>query len=246
MTSIFAKKTIRTKKSLGSILKSARKRKQLTLEEVEIETKIRLKYLKYLEENDFANMPPDVYNIGFLSRYADFLKINTDKMLDQYKNEKLLHKQLNKKSILFKNQEKYTFSPGDKNRYGEKLKYAITPQIFVSFLIASIVFIILGYIWFQVKSFAAAPELKLENPTEQILVSQNTISIAGQTDQTAIIKINDQNIAVDESGYFNEQINLNNGINNIEIKAINKANKETIKTIKVLVVNDENYLETGE
>lgn len=243
MTNIFAKKKIRTKKTLGNILKSARNKKQLTLEKAELDTKIRLKYLKFLEEDDFKNMPPDVYNIGFLTRYAEYLGLNVDKIINQYQNERLLYNQLNKKIIFFNNEKKLLFSPGDKNRYREKLKFIITPQIFVSFLIATTVFIIIGYIWFQVKSFAAAPQLELSNPAEQILVSENSINISGQTDLTATIKINDQLIVVDENGKFNEQIQLNRGINSIEIKAINKANKETKKTIKILVVNDENYKE---
>ncbi len=238
MSNIFAKKTIKTAKSLGKTLCCARKKKNISLEKAEIDTKIRIKYLTALEQDDYKNMPPDVYSIGFLSRYASYLGLEKAQCIDKYRQEKLLYSQIERKKFRI-TQKENLISPGSTNKFQEKLKFVITPQIFVTAFVAFMVMGVLSYIWFQVKSFAAAPPLELNNPNEQIVVSNNMIEVTGTTDPGANLFINDQAVSVDEVGKFKQTVNLNKGINTIEIKAQNKANKETAKNIQALVVSED-------
>ncbi|NLJ33122.1 MAG: helix-turn-helix domain-containing protein [Firmicutes bacterium] len=63
------------KESLGQFLKSTREGKGISLKEAAEETKIRVRYLQALEEDDFACLPGEVYARGFLRNYARFLGI---------------------------------------------------------------------------------------------------------------------------------------------------------------------------
>ena len=238
MNAIFAKKTIKTRKSVGAILKSCRKRKEISLSQAELDTKVRHKYLLALEENNYKNMAPDVYNIGFIKRYCDYLKLDSKKYVERYKQDKEVKTQI-RKSAGFNDPKEGVIKPGDPNKYKDDLKFVITPQLFITAAVVCIVVGILGYIWFQVKSFAAAPELALDNPTEQIAVSQDSIKITGNTDENALLWINEQAVGVDSDGNFTQDVILADGINEIQIKAQNKASKETIKSVKVLVINEE-------
>lgn len=238
MSKIFAKKNITSRKSLGKLLLIARKKKDIGLEKAEFDTKVRYKYLLALENDDYDNMPPDVYNIGFLKRYCEYLDVDKDKFLVLYKNERLLHNELSKKFFNF-NDKKELINPGHPEKFKNKLKFVITPQILITTLVVFVVVGILGYIWFQVKSFAAAPPLEVNNPNEQIVVSMNNIEVKGNTDPTVELTINGRAVGVGENGYFSQNVELINGINTVEIKALNKANKETIKNIKILVVKDD-------
>ncbi len=239
MNKIFAKKTISSRRSLGSMLLSKRKEKDVTLHKAEIDTKIRFKYLQALEQDDYTNMPPDVYNVGFLERYCEYLGLDPKKYIERYKDERQVQDNLSKKFFNFQD-KRGIINPGHPEKFKNKLKFVITPQIFITSIVVFLVVGILGYIWFQVKSFAAAPPLELTNPNEQIIVSMDTVEVKGNTDPTVDLTINGRAVGVDNDGNFIQNVELIKGINTVEIKAQNKANKETVKNIKVLVVNDEN------
>ena len=56
---------------IGSTLREARVRRKLTLQQVEEDTKIRVKYLRALEEEDFEALPADTYaRIGKWMRHT--------------------------------------------------------------------------------------------------------------------------------------------------------------------------------
>lgn len=239
MKNIFAKKSLRQEKSLGKILSIARRKKDISLEKAEIDTKIRLKYLKALEKDDFVNMPSRVYNIGFISRYCEYLGLEIKKHIDIHTRDKEVYDNLKQKKFSFIKQKEDFLKPGDPEKFRDKLRFVVTPQIFTTGIVVLIVMTILGYIWFQVKSFAAAPELNIANPEEQIVVSTDSIDISGKTDPTAVLFINNQAVSVNQSGEFRQAVKLEKGINEIEIKAENKANKETVKNVKVLVVSED-------
>ena len=69
---------------IGSQLREAREALQLSLLEVEKETRIRRSFLQALEEERFADLPGDVYTRGFLRNYAIFLNLNPQPLLDEY------------------------------------------------------------------------------------------------------------------------------------------------------------------
>ena len=60
---------------IGSILKTERESKKITLEQVEEATKIRRKYLEAIEEENFAVLPGEVYVKGFVATYVKYLGI---------------------------------------------------------------------------------------------------------------------------------------------------------------------------
>lgn len=70
----------------GSCLREERIRQGFTLEMVENETKIRKIYLVALEEENFSLLPPRVYAIGFARRYSQFLNLDEEEMVNQFKS----------------------------------------------------------------------------------------------------------------------------------------------------------------
>lgn len=69
---------------IGSSLRDARIRKGLDLADLEVETKIRAKYLRALEEERFDQLPGDTYVKGFLRTYADALGLDGQLYVDEY------------------------------------------------------------------------------------------------------------------------------------------------------------------
>ena len=69
---------------IGNSLREARYRQQLELADVEQATKIRARYLRALEEENFDTLPAQTYVKGFLRNYADYLGLDGQLYVDEY------------------------------------------------------------------------------------------------------------------------------------------------------------------
>jgi hypothetical protein len=69
---------------IGNSLREARVRQQLELSEVELATKIRSRYLRALEEENFETLPAQTYVKGFLRTYADYLGLDGQLYVDEF------------------------------------------------------------------------------------------------------------------------------------------------------------------
>lgn len=71
---------------IGNTLREARLRRGLDILQCEAETKIRAKYLRAMEDENFDLMPSPTYVRGFLRTYADFLDLDGQLVLDEYES----------------------------------------------------------------------------------------------------------------------------------------------------------------
>lgn len=71
---------------IGNTLREARLRRRLDILQCEAETKIRAKYLRAMEGEQFDLMPSPTYVRGFLRTYADFLDLDGQLVLDEYES----------------------------------------------------------------------------------------------------------------------------------------------------------------
>ncbi len=69
---------------IGSSLREARVRQHLDFEELEARTKVRAKYLRFLEEERFEQLPGHAYTKGFLQVYADALGLDGRLYVEEY------------------------------------------------------------------------------------------------------------------------------------------------------------------
>jgi len=69
---------------IGNSLREARLRQGLEFPRIEAETKIRGKYLRALEEEQFEVLPGETYVKGFLRTYADYLGLEGQLYVDEY------------------------------------------------------------------------------------------------------------------------------------------------------------------
>ena len=69
---------------IGLSLREARTRQGLDFPEMETRTKVRAKYLRLLEEEQFEQLPAHTYVKGFLRTYADCLGLDGQLYVDEY------------------------------------------------------------------------------------------------------------------------------------------------------------------
>ena len=209
----FTFRKIRTVQTLGEKLKRARKRKSVDLIEAELETKVRAKYLEALENEDFDLLPNDIYVKGFLTTYAQYLNLDSDKILNLYQQQK------SKGEV----EESETFTIGKVDR---RKALVVTPKLVIICL--GVIFCLSAcvYIAFQVISFASVPKLVISSPSEDMVVEEEMVKVSGVTDVGVDILVNSETVSVNLSGNFEQEVKLQNGLNTIAISAKNKAKKE--------------------
>jgi cytoskeleton protein RodZ len=71
---------------IGSILREARIRLGLNLKQVSEITKVRVKYLEALEQNDFAAIPGPTFIKAYLRTYASVLRLDADALVEEYRS----------------------------------------------------------------------------------------------------------------------------------------------------------------
>ncbi len=70
--------------AVGKQLKERRNKLNLSIEEAERETKIRKKYLRALEEDNYEEIPGLVYAKAFLKTYSSFLGLDQEEIIEEF------------------------------------------------------------------------------------------------------------------------------------------------------------------
>ena len=223
---IFEKKKIQIE-TLSEYLVSVRENLGLSALEVSQKIAIKPKFLSALEQGDFKVLPADVYVLGFLKQLGGLYSIEADALIDQYKKEKCIERQMHK-------QGQSLSSSGYKKILN---RLVVTPKILS--LTVGLLFIVLtvGYIVWQVWSINKMPNLNISEPANNSVIKASSVFIRGTTDPGLSVLINGENIFVDNKGYFEKQLGLNPGPKEIVVIAKNRFDKSASQTINIIGVN---------
>ena len=93
--------------TIGQILKNAREKKGLSIEELEASTHIVARFIKALENEEFDVLPGEIYVKGFIKNLSDKLSLDAEMVLERYNLQKnganseqnLLKNQKNQKKV---------------------------------------------------------------------------------------------------------------------------------------------------
>lgn len=72
---------------LGRFLQQARAEKNISLEEVQEQTKIRKRYLEAIEQGDYSILPGQFYARAFIKSYAEAIGLHAEDVLQQFADE---------------------------------------------------------------------------------------------------------------------------------------------------------------
>lgn len=198
----------------GERLSQERIRKGLTLEEVSKATKIRSSFLEYIEKGEYKKLPSGTYAHGFVRNYAKFLGLPERELLALFKREYDEEKFVKVLPDGFARKEDFPL---------RRIKFAHTLRILI------LVFIVLSaYIIFQYRAAIFNPSLSVSAPSENSIVSSQTVTVTGKTDSNSTVLINNEPASLDKDGNFTKKINVFPGKAKITVKSINNFNKTTI------------------
>jgi len=222
----FVKKSIGTL-TLGEKMRRLREERRLSLNEVSKATRIQVKYLESLEGGFYNDLPADVYVKGFLRSYADFLGVNENVFIKFYTKEVEIKKNLEKSKNPNNNWEK------ERKDVINVSSFVFTPRVLAIGLISVVVLAICTYLYLEIGSFSSEARLVVLSPANNFSTEESSVLVEGVTDRDAIIYINGKSVIVDDDGKFKENLTIQAGPNTINVKAVNKFNKESEEMIVV-------------
>ncbi|MFA5051746.1 MAG: helix-turn-helix domain-containing protein [Patescibacteria group bacterium] len=226
----FTKKAITRSKTLGERLKKVREEAGISLDAAADKTQVRKQYLEALERGTYADLPGPVYIENFLKRYAEFLGVSPDFVIDVYKHQ-------DQKSLKKEYKQRWPLSHVPPRE-------VITPRVLKLVGIGLLILVGLGYVGFEVMKIFSPPALTVVTPTDYLTVTAVSLPVAGSTDPDATLTVNDKQIFLDEKGNFSETISLQEGLNVITISAEKKRSKATVVTRRILLRSDQPQLQT--
>jgi len=201
-------------KTVGSILKEARTARNITLAQTEEATKIRLKFLKAIESDDYSGLPSLSYAKGFVKNYSEYLGLDSSMVLAFFRRQTA---EVTRSSLLPK---------GVSEPLGKSL-FQLTPGKFLSGILIALALIFLGYLGFQYRKLNQSAFLSIESPTNQFVTQERRVDILGKTDPDATVTVNGINVLVRGDGKFFDQVPLDTGVNKITIIATSRFGKTT-------------------
>jgi cytoskeletal protein RodZ len=220
----FTKKRVGTM-TLGEKLKKLRSDKRISLGEISRVTRIQIGYLEGLEEGCYDKLPADVYVKGFLRSYADFMGVEEKTLVKLYEKERGIKNHLEKSK-----------NPEAKKSKIEPISissFVFTPKKIA--LATSVLLVFLGvfYLYREIGSFADSPRLLVLSPQANAQVDGNSVTVEGVTDKDARLFVNDQPILVNDDGKFRETITMQPGVSIINVKSVNKFDKESVASVTI-------------
>ncbi|PIR79993.1 MAG: hypothetical protein COU25_02490 [Candidatus Levybacteria bacterium CG10_big_fil_rev_8_21_14_0_10_35_13] len=197
----------------GEKLQEIRLEKDLTLEEVSENTKIKKKFLEHIENGEYNKLPSVSYAQGFVRNYAKYLGISDREILALFRRE-------------FDEDKAFRILPkGFESKEHFPVKGLKTKYTFFAVILVFAVF--LSYIGFQYRYAFLNPPLDVNSPSETQNVVSSRLEVSGKTDPNAAVYVNEALVNVDSNGYFNKTISVFPGKLIIDVKAINKFGRTT-------------------
>ncbi len=199
--------------NLAEFLRKKRQDKSLSLNKLSDLTKIQTYHLEALEAGQFEKLPPSIYRAGIFARLAKFLDIDKNEIIEMYNNESQM-----------KIDEASSGEPVA--RLKKNFDFILTPKKLTIFFGGLLLVLLIAYLWYQFNFLVGPPNLAID-PKEDMIVKQGLVMITGKTDNGVNLAINGESIFVSPNGDFSKNIQLANGVNIIEIKAVNNFGKST-------------------
>jgi len=212
-------------KTVGEILKETREKKGFSLLDVEKATKIRGRFLEYLEKNEFSKIAESTIVKGFIKNYAEFLGLSSSDLLAIFRRD-------------FLEDEKGHILPRGIYEPLDQSKFSWTPKL-TAFVFGGIVFLgFILYLSFQVFLFFGAPPLDIYSPKDGETFRNAEIKVKGKTNPNAAISINGEMTFIYPDGSFEKSVVLLPGENKIIFEAVSPRGKKTEKEKTVFLVLD--------
>ncbi|ENH96525.1 hypothetical protein J416_10166 [Gracilibacillus halophilus YIM-C55.5] len=159
---------------IGERLKQERELKELSLDDIQKETKIQTRYLYAIEQENFKAMPGNFYVRAFIKEYATVLGLDPSELMEEYQQD-----------LPFEQEEQVEMSrvnSSKKNKITTKVPaiFSLLPSIIVVVLIIGVV----AVIWLFSQGFFTDDNTNQEAPVESENNSADEVELPPEQEET--------------------------------------------------------------
>lgn len=213
----FTKKTLTPTKRVCLRLREAREIKKMSLATMAEKTKIDIKYLEALEACEFNKLPTGVvYQKNYVKKYIEALGMDSKDYVAQFIDDEFDYTEPQTRTHPI--------------QHIKKIWLSSVPSYINSIIGISVSALLLIYIGLQIRTILQPPTLTISSPQNGVVIDEQTVVIAGETDPQTTVLLNGQELQHNEQGQFNQTIDLRPGLNTITITAQKKHGKTTTET----------------
>jgi hypothetical protein len=215
--------------SLGALLKRARLEQALELSSVAKLIRVPEHHLLAFEENDHWRLPDSAYTKLYIKAYAKFLGFNVTTFMQLFDKERAQH--------LGSNQRRNVrLAPV---RELPAWRMAVAPRIIRTSLVVIAALAITAYFGYEFKRMVAPPVISIIAPADGLVTESRVIEVQGATNRENDVRVNGKAVSPDDTGFFTDQVELQEGLNVITVKGSRKHSKEMTYTRRVIVTPTE-------
>lgn len=189
--------------TVGKLLKDARTKKKLSISRLSRETKIKEKFLRAIEEEDWHALPSFAATAGFVRSVSLAIKIDPQRALA------LLRRDFQQKEVLPKKTRHITW----------------TPRLTATVVSLFGILLLFGYLGSQYLAYQTPPPLEVETKREG-----NQVVITGKTNKEAQMLLNNEPILVGDDGAFKVTIKAEQGTV-LTLESRSRSGKSTKKEL---------------
>lgn len=201
----------------GHTLRSQRRTLDINVETAAQDTHLSASFIRNLERGAYGKLSHDVYTIGFIRRYAEYLRLDPEVAEKKYRLER---------------------GPLDADQQGvKKLKRRrtiVTSKLVVVALAGLAAAGVLAYVIWQLVVLTSPPRLEVTAPASDVVVDEPGVTLTGHTDPGATVRVNGVEVFVDDGGMFTTRITLHEGLNRVDITATSKQDKTSSVTRNIV------------
>ena len=198
--------------TVGILLKNKRVEKNLTLDKVEFDTKIRKKYLLAIEHDNWSTFSSSVYVAGVIRTYSRYLGVDEEKSLAYFRRD------------YEKKTESHTF-----NKKLPSLELLPETKKIIVIGLVVIFMLFIGYFSYQFYRYLTPPNIIIITPDQKIFRNIDRVTITGKTEKQSVVTIYNEVIYPDKNGLFKYDFPLKKGNNILKIDVVGPNGKQAQK-----------------
>lgn len=210
-------------KTIGEILREERERHRVSLVDLAKRTRIRERYLKALEQNQFDQLPASTFVKGYIRTYAQLFGFDHQPLIAILRRD-------------FKESAKGRLIPLEFIK--PLLRKRVIWQRPIALVFAGVLLLLAtigAYVGVQWYHLSQPPNLNVIEPENDAAVSARAV-VRGVTESDVLVTVNDQPVALQPNGSFETEILLTReGLNTLTVKALDRRGKANVvqRTVRV-------------
>ncbi|MFA5133468.1 MAG: helix-turn-helix domain-containing protein [Patescibacteria group bacterium] len=205
---VFAKRYIPETDNIFQELQNIRKKHCISLEKINRETKIPIKYLKALEAGSIESLPDVLYVKNIIKKYLGFFNIDPKPYIVRLEIARR-EKEAPQKNISAK-------------------KMIVIPRLIKTIALCALIIGFISYLGFEFGRIFQPPKINVFYPAPNETVYSNIIEVRGKTEKGVTLFINNEQVVLNKDGEFKKEINLQKGLNIIKIGGVRRYSKENV------------------